>query len=218
MFFAEAIIGSRIPHLTYIVTYEDLGLRDRLWSEFGSDPDWQKLRSPYGRRDRVQHSQHDSSSGGLFRYTLVVTARGNGEVWKAVLVSKRGITVRKSSIKITIAFCCMGLLAGMAAAQQPYTTWHSFGGTASDSNYSALSQINRSNVTKLQVAWKYDTATKAAYQLAPIVVDRTLYGPAKDGSLVAIDATTGKEIWVHRFPAGGGRGGFGGSGLTADQA
>ena len=106
---------------------------------------------------------------------------------KAVLVSKRGITVRKSSIKITIAFCCMGLLAGVAAAQQPYTTWHTFGGTASDTNYSALSQINRSNVTKLQVAWKYDTGDQAAYQLAPIVVDRTLYGAAKNGSLVAIE-------------------------------
>ena len=100
-------------------------------------------------------------------------------------------------------------------AQKPHTTWQTFGGSASDDNYSALNQINRSNVTKLQVAWKYDTGDQAAYQMAPIVVDRTLYGAAKNGSLVAIDATNGKEIWVHRFPAGGGRGGFGGAGLTA---
>ena len=100
-------------------------------------------------------------------------------------------------------------------AQKPHTTWQTFGGSASDDNYSALNQINRTNVTKLQVAWKYDTGDQAAYQMAPIVVDRTLYGAAKNGSLVAIDATNGKEIWVHRFPAGGGRGGFGGAGLTA---
>jgi len=111
----------------------------------------------------------------------------------------------------------MSLLAGAAAAQTSYTTWHTFGGTASDSNYSALSQINRSNVTILQVAWKYDSGDQIGYVMAPIVVDRTLYGAAKNGSLVAIDATNGKEIWVHRFPAppGGGRGGFGGGGLSA---
>ena len=83
------------------------------------------------------------------------------------------------------------------------------GGTADDGNYSALAQINRSNVDKLQVAWTYDSGDKVGYVLAPIVVDRTLYGAAKNGSLVAIDAATGKEIWVHHFPPSTGRRGAG---------
>ena len=88
-------------------------------------------------------------------------------------------------------------------------TWNTMGATADDANYSALAQINRANVNKLQVAWTYDSGDKVGYVLAPIVVDRTLYGAAKNGSLVAIDAATGKEIWVHHFPPSTGRRGAG---------
>jgi NIPSNAP len=51
VFFAEAIVGSRMPHLTYMLTYNDLASRERLWSAFGSDPDWQKLRVMPGLSD-----------------------------------------------------------------------------------------------------------------------------------------------------------------------
>jgi quinoprotein glucose dehydrogenase len=121
------------------------------------------------------------------------------------------------SVRIAGALCGLTVLAGAAAAQEPYKTWNTFGGTAEDNNYSALTQINRSNVTKLQVVWTYDTADEIGYTFAPIVVDRTLYGAAKNGSLLAIDATTGKEIWVHRFdPPRAGAGGLSGvTGLTA---
>ena len=117
-----------------------------------------------------------------------------------------------SSIRVATALGCLVLLTGVAAAQKPYTTWSTFGGSPEDDNYSALTQINRSNVTKLQVAWKYDSGDQIGYTMAPIVVDHTLYGAAKSGSLVAIDATTGNEIWVHKFapPPAGGRGGVGG--------
>ena len=61
------------------------------------------------------------------------------------------------------------------------------------------------------MAWTYETGDQISYVLAPIVVDRTLYGAAKNGSLVAIDATNGKEIWTYQFPpTTGGRGGAGG--------
>jgi len=111
----------------------------------------------------------------------------------------------------------MTVLAGAAVGQAPYKTWSTFGGTAEDNNYSALTQINRSNVTKLQGVWTYDTADEIGYTFAPIVVDRTLYGAAKNGSLVAIDAATGKEIWIHRFdPPRADAGGLSGvTGLTA---
>jgi len=83
------------------------------------------------------------------------------------------------SIRMVRVLCGLVVLAGAAAAQAPYKSWSTFGGTAEDNNYSALNQINRSNVTKLQVAWTYDTADEIGYTFAPIVVDRTLYGAAK---------------------------------------
>jgi quinoprotein glucose dehydrogenase len=98
-----------------------------------------------------------------------------------------------------------GLLArqttqGKAAAQpaaKPHTTWKDYGGGPDSSQYSALTQIDKSNVTTLQVAWKYPIDATALFN--PIVVDGTMYVKAK-GGVAAIDAATGKELWAH--PAG----------------
>jgi hypothetical protein len=51
VFFAEAVFGSQLPHLTYMLAYNDWASRERLWSAFGSDPDWQKLRAIPGLSD-----------------------------------------------------------------------------------------------------------------------------------------------------------------------
>jgi len=51
VFFGERIVGPKMPSLTYMLSYEDLAARDRLWKTFGSDPEWQKLRSQPGYSD-----------------------------------------------------------------------------------------------------------------------------------------------------------------------
>lgn len=51
VFFARTIAGTRMPSLTYMLSYDDLAARDRLWRAFGSDPEWQKLRSQPGLSD-----------------------------------------------------------------------------------------------------------------------------------------------------------------------
>ena len=104
------------------------------------------------------------------------------------------------------------LLAGAATlfAQQSRTTWRDYLGGADSSHYSALKQIDKGNVNKLEVAWTYDTSEDPSYTFCPIVIDHIAYFAAKQGSLVAVDAATGKEIWAHSFDAPGGRGGRGG--------
>ena len=79
----------------------------------------------------------------------------------------------------------------------PHTSWNDYGGGADSSQYSALRQINRANVSKLQVAWKYATGDGGGYLFNPIVVDGVMYVQAKGGSVVALDAATGKERWVY---------------------
>ncbi len=66
-----------------------------------------------------------------------------------------------------------------------------------------LKQINTSNVNKLQVAWSYPTGDDVSYTFSPLVVDNIAYFAAKQGSLVAVDAATGKELWVHSFDTRG---------------
>lgn len=45
VFFAETIVGPKQPNLMYMLSYDDLAARDRLWRDFGNDPDWKKLSS-----------------------------------------------------------------------------------------------------------------------------------------------------------------------------
>ena len=45
VFFGEAIAGTRMPNLTYLLAYEDDQARNAAWNKFGGDPDWKKLRA-----------------------------------------------------------------------------------------------------------------------------------------------------------------------------
>jgi quinoprotein glucose dehydrogenase len=86
---------------------------------------------------------------------------------------------------------------GSSATAQTHSTWSDYAGASDASQYSALAQINRSNVSKLQVAWSYPTGDGNKYLFNPIVVDRTMYVLAHNNAIVALDATTGKELWIH---------------------
>ncbi|MEP7111492.1 MAG: PQQ-binding-like beta-propeller repeat protein, partial [Ferruginibacter sp.] len=57
--------------------------------------------------------------------------------------------------------------------------------------------INKNNVSQLKIAWEYSTGDERTYQWNPIVVDTIMYVLAKNSSLVALNALTGKEIWIH---------------------
>ena len=45
IFFGEAIAGADLPHLTYMLAYDNLAAREKNWAAFQADPDWQKLRT-----------------------------------------------------------------------------------------------------------------------------------------------------------------------------
>lgn len=45
VFFAESIIGAHQPCLMYMLSYDSLADREKLWHAFGSDPEWKKLSS-----------------------------------------------------------------------------------------------------------------------------------------------------------------------------
>jgi hypothetical protein len=51
VFFGEAIVGSKLPHLTYMLAFDDLAHRDSAWKAFGADPEWLKLRATPGLSD-----------------------------------------------------------------------------------------------------------------------------------------------------------------------
>ncbi|HLH05113.1 MAG TPA: NIPSNAP family protein [Bryobacteraceae bacterium] len=51
VFFGETIAGAAQPNLMYMLSYDDLAARDKLWGAFGSDPAWKKLSHEPGLSD-----------------------------------------------------------------------------------------------------------------------------------------------------------------------
>ena len=81
------------------------------------------------------------------------------------------------------------------------TDWPVYGGQKADDHYSPLRQINRSNVSKLRVAWTYDTGEKGVgLQTSPLIVGRTLYAYTPTQKVIALDAATGALLW--KFDSG----------------
>lgn len=80
---------------------------------------------------------------------------------------------------------------------EPYSTWRQYGGGPDQSKYFKGSQITKENVNQMKVAWVYPTGDSFPNFFSPIVVDTIMYVMAKNSSLVAVNALTGKEIWIH---------------------
>jgi quinoprotein glucose dehydrogenase len=105
------------------------------------------------------------------------------------------------------AICGIGIVAALAFgalawanpqdASDAHTTWSTYLGNADASHYSALKQIDKSNVDQLQVAWSYNPGEERSYEFSPIIVGKVMYVLAKKTSIVALDAATGKELWVY---------------------
>jgi quinoprotein glucose dehydrogenase len=82
-------------------------------------------------------------------------------------------------------------------ADKTHTSWTNYGGGPDQSKYVAANDINKNTVSQLKVAWAYSTEDERVYQWNPIIVDTIMYVLAKNSSLVALNAVTGKEIWIH---------------------
>ncbi|MGZ8536359.1 MAG: outer membrane protein assembly factor BamB family protein, partial [Flavitalea sp.] len=74
--------------------------------------------------------------------------------------------------------------------------WAYTGGTEKQTKYSALDQINKSNVSEMEVAWIYNSGEMAGnVQGNPLIKDGVMYVTTPGQKLIALDAETGKEIW-----------------------
>src|SRR2546430_15867861 len=65
---------------------------------------------------------------------------------------------------------------GKASSSAPERqAWAAYGGGPLNDHYSPLAQINRENVTQLQVAWTFDTGEPGGVESGPPFFDRGLY-------------------------------------------
>lgn len=94
----------------------------------------------------------------------------------------------------------VALLMGCEAAEPPtgvqldrYSQWASYAGTTDSAQFSSLTQINKENVNKLEVAWTFASG-ETAHRCSPLVIGDVIYLVANEG-VAAVNAETGEQIW-----------------------
>jgi PQQ-dependent dehydrogenase (methanol/ethanol family) len=81
-------------------------------------------------------------------------------------------------------------------ATQNAGEWLTNGRDYTEQRYSPLKEIDASNVSKLGLAWYYDTGSdRGTVETTPIVSDGVMYATLPWSVVVALDARTGAEKW-----------------------
>ena len=92
--------------------------------------------------------------------------------------------------------CFLGALLVSATALRSADQdkwWPDYAGGPASARYFEATQITRANVSRLAIAWTYPYGETNSN---PLVAGGVIYGRGRNGSLIAIDAKTGKEIWI----------------------
>ena len=114
-------------------------------------------------------------------------------------------------------------LAAAAGAQMPAqpraqpitaasTEWPTYGHDPGGMRFSPLTQISPANVAQLKVAWAYhmrpepapgrEASGLAGSEVTPIIADGVMYVATPYNRVVALEPTSGKELWAFRLPSG----------------
>jgi alcohol dehydrogenase (cytochrome c) len=86
----------------------------------------------------------------------------------------------------------------LAAASREPQNWLTYSGTYNGWRYSSLGQIDTSNVDHLAVQWVFQTDGQGKFETTPLVIDGVMYITAQDDRGYAVDARTGRVIWIYR--------------------
>ena len=83
--------------------------------------------------------------------------------------------------------------------------WRFYGGDGGHTQYTGLDQIDRDNVTELQVAWRWKAENSAAgpffnFESTPIMIGGILYTTTGASEVAAVDAETGQTMWLFTPP------------------
>ena len=117
-------------------------------------------------------------------------------------------------------FICVFLSVAVKGIAQSSNDWPMYGHDGGSSRYSPLTDVNTQNVANLKRAWTFHMApaspasptpaTGLAARLrqrrtetTPLMVDGVLFLPTPYNQVIALDASSGKEIWEYKIPNDG---------------
>ena len=108
-------------------------------------------------------------------------------------------------IVLVVSFCLLlsatAPIHGQSGAKNG--EWRSYAGDVASTRYSPLDQINASNFSKLEVAWRFKTDNlgprpEFQFESTPLMANGVVYSTAGTRrSVIALDAATGELLWVH---------------------
>ncbi len=76
--------------------------------------------------------------------------------------------------------------------------WMTYSGDYTGKRFSALDQINITNARSLVAKWVYQTGATGKLETTPLVVDGIMYATGQDDRAFALDARTGRPIWMYQ--------------------
>ena len=84
-------------------------------------------------------------------------------------------------------------------AQDNPAEWLTYWGDYHATRFRNLKQINDRNVSKLRLAWMFQTGAPGRFETVPLVTDGVMYITTPKSEVVAIDARSGRELWRYRY-------------------
>jgi alcohol dehydrogenase (cytochrome c) len=81
--------------------------------------------------------------------------------------------------------------------------WLTYSGSYMSQRYSALRQLDASNVKNLELKWIVQNQVFGPWESSPLVVDGTMYLTQRPNDVMAIDAKTGRLFWLYRYTNSG---------------
>ncbi|MEZ5403528.1 MAG: PQQ-dependent dehydrogenase, methanol/ethanol family [Bryobacteraceae bacterium] len=98
-------------------------------------------------------------------------------------------------------FACCFIAAGVFAQDAATRAdWPHHFGAYQAWRYSALNQINTTNVRQIAPVWAFQTGDEdGGLQATPIVVDGVMYLATSHNHIFAINAVTGRELWRYTY-------------------
>jgi alcohol dehydrogenase (cytochrome c) len=163
------------------------------------DTEWAVYRTIRDGVPGTAMAAHRFKSADLWRLVAFIRSLGVPADSMAVLAEK------KSKLRqIQVGY------ADLVAAVEPGDDWLTYGGAYGSNRHSSLTQIDTRNVNRLGVRWMHQlVGGYDKIEATPIVRDGIMYFTVPPGRVLAVDASSGRQIWeyVHKYTfIGGGEG------------
>src|ERR1700731_5253795 len=115
------------------------------------------------------------------------------EIFAALSTICLGCSLFNSAANAQVAFERL-----LNSAKEPQN-WLTYSGDYTGRRFSSLDQVNAANAHSLAAKWVYQTGATGKIETTPLVVDGILYATAQDDRAFALDARTGRPIWMYQY-------------------